>query len=74
MRCHMEKLPMRPAVIDSLQWCTQLGTFTNKGHPINISHAARATDSREGNEKEKVQARNQVFHALFDCCLCFTAY
>lgn len=35
----MEKLPQRPAIIDSLQPCSLLGTFTNKGRPINISHA-----------------------------------
>lgn len=39
MRRHMEWLPQRPAIIDSLQPCSLLGTFTNKGHPINISHA-----------------------------------
>lgn len=38
---HMEKLPQRPAIIDSLQRCTQLGTFTNKGRPINISQSRR---------------------------------
>ena len=37
MRCHMEKPPQRPPIIDSPRWCTQLGTFTNKGRPINIS-------------------------------------
>lgn len=47
----MEKLPQRPAIIDSLQRCTQLGTFTNKGRPINISHAARAEDSGRGSER-----------------------
>lgn len=45
---HMEKLPQRPAIIDSLQRCTQLGTFTNKGRPINISHAHRAGDRERG--------------------------
>lgn len=48
---HMEKLPQRPAIIDSLQWCTQLGTFTNKGRPINISHADQAGDSQRGRER-----------------------
>lgn len=47
----MEKLPQRPAIIDSLQRCTQLGTFTNKGRPINISHADRAGDSGRGSER-----------------------
>jgi len=47
----MEKLPQRPAIIDSLQWCTQLGTFTNKGRPINISHADQAGDSERGSER-----------------------
>lgn len=46
----MEKLPQRPAIIDSLQRCTQLGTFTNKGRPINISHADRAGDSGRQSE------------------------
>lgn len=41
MCCHMEKLPQRPAITDSLQRCSRLGTFTNKGHPINVSHADR---------------------------------
>lgn len=60
MWCHMEKLPQRPAIIDSPQRCTQLGTFTNKGRPINISHADRARDresdgvgEREGMRKIK---------------------
>lgn len=42
MRRHMEKLPQRPAIIDSLQRCSLLGTFTNKGRPINVSHADQA--------------------------------
>lgn len=47
----MEKLPQRPAIIDSPQRCTQLGTFTNKGRPINISHADRVGDSGRGSER-----------------------
>lgn len=42
MRRHMEKLPQRAAIIDSLQRCSLLGTFTNKGRPINVSHADQA--------------------------------
>lgn len=38
---HMEQASQRAAVIDSLRWCTQLGTFTNKGPPINVRETER---------------------------------
>lgn len=53
MWCHMERLPQRPAIIDSPQRCTQLGTFTNKGRPININHAVRAGDSEGWRERAR---------------------
>ena len=69
----MEKLPQRPAIIDSLQRCTQLGTFTNKGRPINISHADRAGDRELEavglGEGVKIKEETELRHVMFGSSL-----
>lgn len=80
---HMDKLPQRLAIIDSPQWCTQLGTFTNKGCPINISHAGWAGDSGSGRSRgersERIKIMDKVswfgsylYHSLSTSSLYFS--
>lgn len=67
MCLHMERLPQRPGVIDSLQSHTHVGTLTNKRRPINIGGADQTEDGEGrcgGGAREWGEGQTRKFFVL----------
>lgn len=63
---HMEKLPKRPAIIDSLQWCTYLAHLQTRDIPLISATQTEPQIAGEGVKGcwreggKKIKRGNQV--------------